>query len=142
MDRDKWLASYRTNKSATWLKIKLTDGQLYFTTDHKDWLKVKEHCDKNSVFLSEMESQFRSHCVIMDIGEPDAIYFVPSVMGMVGGETKQYYTVGLLKDGLMHKKMWKVPELIMERETTEDLEHCFTEAIIYNGEEKKENRQK
>jgi len=142
MDRDKWLASYRTNKSATWLKIKLTDGQLYFTTDHKDWLKVKEHCDKNSVFLSEMELQFRSHCVIMDIGEPDAIYFVPSVMGMVGGETKQYYTVGLLKDGLMHKKMWKVPELIMERETTEDLEHCFTEAIIYNGEEKKENRQK
>lgn len=140
MDRDKWLASYRTNKSATWLKIKLTDGQLYFTTDHKDWLKVKEHCDKNSVFLSEMELQFRSHCVIMDIGESDAIYFVPSVMGMVGGETKQYYTVGLLKDGLMHKKMWKVPELIMERETTEDIEHCFTEAIIYNGEEKKENR--
>lgn len=135
MDHERWLAAYRTNKTATWLKVKLTDGTLFFIHDYKEWSSVKEHCDEKSEFISELELQFRSHCVTMDIESADAIYFVPSVMGMVGGETKHYFTVGVLKDGMMHKKMWKTPELIMERETTESIEECFAEAIIYNGKE-------
>ncbi len=135
MDREKWLEAYRTNKSATWLKLKLTDDTLYFLSNHKEWLSVKEYCDNNSVFISEMQLQFRSHCVTMDIEDAEAIYFVPSVMGLVGGDTKEYYTVGVLRGESMHKKMWKIPEIIMERETTEGLEHCFAEAIIYNGQE-------
>lgn len=143
MDRDKWLTAYRTNKTATWLKIVLTNGDHHFLHDHKEWLNIKHKCDKNSLFISEMQLQFRSHCVTIDLSpEDEAVYFVPSVMGVIGGDTKQYFTVGLLRKGLMHKQMWKTPELIMEKETVDTLEHCFEEAIIYNGKETKENRQK
>ena len=40
----------------------------------------------------------------------------------------------------MHKQMWLIPELIVEKELFDELDECFEEAIIYN-EKAKKNRQ-
>jgi len=58
-------------------------------------------------------------------------------MGTMGGASTNYYTFGVLKDGKMHKEMWLVPELIMEKEMVDDLDQCFEEVIIYNEKKKK-----
>ena len=52
-------------------------------------------------------------------------------MGRMGGKSNEYYTTGILKDGTMHKHMWLIPELIVEKELHDDLDECFEEAIIY-----------
>ena len=76
--------------------------------------------------------QFRSHEVTIDVEDAEAVYLVRSVMGQMGGESRQYYTTGRLEGGKMHKKMWLTPELIVEKELTDEIDECFEEAIIYN----------
>lgn len=141
MNNEKWKQHYaQCNIHHTWIKVMTTDGEHFFFSDPKKWFGIKEYCEKKSVFIQDMHLQFRSHKCIMDIEDAEALYLVNSVLGVVGMDTKHYLTIGVLKDGMVHKKMWLVPELIVEKETTDDLSLCFREAIIYN-EEKKKNQQ-
>jgi len=92
------------------------------------------------LFVEELYLQFRSHEVEIDVKDTDAIYLIRSVMGQMGNKTHQYYTTGRLEGGKMHKQMWLIPELIVEKELSDELDECFEEAIIYN-EKAKKNRQ-
>lgn len=142
MNQDKWREFFKkSNRHITWVKVMLCNGEHYFFSDHKKWLSIKEHCDTKNLIVSEIELQFRSHRVIIDIDEDyEGVYFVPSVMGMVGAETRNYFTVGVLKKGVVYKKMYLVPELIIEKEMADPISLCFEEALIYN-EKTQENRE-
>ena len=59
-------------------------------------------------------------------------------MGQMGQKTKNFYTTGILKRGIVHKKMWLIPELVVEKELEDDLGDCFEEALI-RDEQKKSN---
>ena len=52
-------------------------------------------------------------------------------MGQFGGITKNYFTTGILKQNKVYKKMWIVPELIVDKEVVDNIEDCFEEALIY-----------
>jgi hypothetical protein len=145
MDDEKWAKFYSSDKknvSKIFIKVMTSDGEHFFFSDYDKWYSIKEYCQKNSVFIKDLHLQFRSNKCPMDIGNPNAIYLVRSALGSIGQPTKNYYTFGVLKDdGLVHKQMWLVPELILDKEYTDDLSACFEEALIYN-DEKKKNRKK
>jgi len=61
-------------------------------------------------------------------------------MGQMGSDSKNYFTSGKVSKGKVYKKMWLIPELIVEKEFEDDVEDCFSEAIIYD--KKKKNREK
>ncbi len=132
MNNDKWLEAYRTNKDAVWIKCKLTNGEEFFYDHQIGWKLIKQACKDNGAFVEELHLQFRSHEVTIDIEGAEAVYLVRSVMGQMGGESKQYYTTGRLEGGKMHKQMWLTPELIVEKELIDEIDECFEEAIIYN----------
>jgi len=148
MNNAEFLKKYRQNKSAIWLKVKLTDGKEIYSDDPKAWKSVKAVCDAKKIFLEEFSLQFRSHEVKIDVKDTEGVYFVRSILGQMGADSKHYFTVGILKDNKVHKKMWLVPELVSEKEYADEIEDCFSEALIYNGanqsddKEKKENRKK
>ena len=130
--RDGWLAEYRKDKSSIWVIAELSDGTEVYFKNHKRWLDLREKCYEEDLYIHAVRLQYRSHVVKSDLQDADAAYLVRSVMGEVGGPTKQYYTVGKLLDGTMHKSMWVIPELIEEEKVEETLDNCFEEAIIYN----------
>ena len=131
MNNENWLKHYRTNKNAIWIKCKLTNGEELFYPDHTGWLTVKRKCRKHGVFLQDFRLQFRSHEVIIDIPKAaSALYFIRSVMGTMGGASNQYYTTGVFTKGKMNKQMWLIPELIVEKELSDNIDECFEEAII------------
>jgi len=139
MNNENWLKHYRTNKQAVWLKCELTDGREFFSEDYSAWKIIKDCCDQSGSFVKDLRFQFRSHEVKVDIDSDndEAIYFVRSVMGKLGGATSEYYTVGILRDEKVHKQMWLMPELIIDKEFDDDISECFEEAIIYNEKKKK-----
>jgi hypothetical protein len=142
MDAEKWRKHYQTcDINVVWVKVMTTDGEHFFFSDYGVWQEVKNHCEKKSVFIEDLHLQFRSHKCIMDVADAEGLYLVRSVMGAMGGQSANYYTVGVLKDKEVHKQMWLVPELVMEKEMVDNLDQCFEEAIIYN-EKKKTNRKK
>ena len=143
MNNEKWLKSYRSDKSAVWMKIRLTDGAEFFFSDSSGWKKIKLLCNDKNIFIDELYLQFRSHEVKIDIDNAEGLYFVRSILGQMGGASKHYYTTGVFKGGKMHKKMWLIPEVVPEKEYIDELSDCFEEAIIWkhNDEKKKENPQ-
>lgn len=135
-NKDKWLEVFRTNVRATWLIVTLQDGTEYFIDGTDRWHELKRYCDNNNIFLSKLSIQFKSHRERIDITDIDGIYFAKSVVGVLGAESKQTYTIGKIKDGIVYKTLWLIPELIVEREFEDYESGCFEESIIYDQKKK------
>ena len=130
-NRDKWIKRYRSNKHATWVNVRLTNGEEHYYDQYEGWRSLKERCDKENLFIQEMSLQFRSHQVDIDLTDAEGIYLIRSLMGQLGGNTRDYLTTGILKGDKVYKKMWIVPELIVDKEMTDSVKDCFEEALIY-----------
>ena len=137
MNNGKFLEKYRDDKTSVWTKLTLSDGTDVFFNDYKIWRSLKKHCQEKSLFVEDFRLQFRSHEIKIDVTDIDGLYFIRSVLGQMGGDTKNYYTVGTIKSGVVQKKMWLIPELIEEKSYEDDIESCFEEGIIYDEREKK-----
>ncbi len=135
-NKEKWSQVFRTNVRATWLIVTLKDGSEYFIDNTDRWHELKRYCDNNNVFLSKLSIQFKSHRETIDIRGIDGIYFAKSVVGMLGAESKNTYTIGKIKNGIVHKTLWLIPELIVEREFEDYESGCFEESIIYDKAKK------
>lgn len=137
MDKEKWLKQYRTNKKAVWIRCKLTNGEEFNYDKFEGWRAIKDKCDKENLFLSELYLQYRSHKATIDISQDvDGVYLIRSLLGAIGSDSKEYYTVGLVKGDNVSKKMWITPELVLDKEYEDEIENCFEEAIIYDKTKK------
>jgi len=140
MNQEKFIEKFLTNKQAIWIRCKLTNGEELNLDDHKYWTELKTKCESENLYISELYLQYKSHQEAIDISNSDGIYIIRSVMGQMGGETKQYYTTGIIRNNKVEKKMWLTPELILQKEYEDEIEECFEEAIIYD--QAKKNREK
>jgi len=142
MTNEEWISKYRGNKDAIWIKCKLTDGRQFYHDDFNGWIDIKRICEEEQVFVKELKLSFRSHEVELDIEEDcEAVYLIKSVMGQMGSETKHYYTTGILRDNTVYKKMWLIPELVVDKELEDDVSECFKQAMIYNEQKKKDREE-
>jgi hypothetical protein len=121
-------------ENEVFINVQLSNGRDIYFSDYDDWLKVKHICSSEGLKLIKLALQFRTHLEEVDISDADAVYLVRSVMGQIGQKSRRYLTTGSLVDGVVHKKMWLTPELIVEKEYEDTIEACFEEAMIYNGE--------
>jgi len=142
MNNEKFLQKYRTNKQAIWVKVKLTNGKEFFFEKYDTWKFIKDTCKRVGVSVERLHLQFRSHEVKVDLSDADGVYFIRSVMGQMGGSSKDYYTVGIIKGDRVNKKMYIIPELIEEKSYEDDIESCFPEGIIYNDQKKRKRTNK
>ena len=97
MKKTNWLEQYRSNKSAIWINVMLTNGQEFYYDKYDGWLSIKEKCEKEALFVKELTLQFRSHEVEIDLTDAEGVYLIRSAMGQFGGTTKNYFTTGILK---------------------------------------------
>ena len=142
MNNEKFLEHYRQDKTVVWTKIQLTDGTDFFFHKYDTWHGVKRYCKNKNLFIEDFRLQFRSHEVKIDVSDIDGLYFVRSVLGQMGGDSKNYYTVGKIKDGVVSKQLWVIPELVEEKNYEDDIDSCFEEGIIYDErQEEEENEQ-
>jgi hypothetical protein len=133
---DKWLEAYRSNKQAVWIRCILTNNEELFFDKFDGWKYIKQKCESEKLFLHSLSLQFRSHKIDVDVSECDGVYLIRSVMGQIGGDTKNYYTFGRIFGDKIKKQMWLVPELVVDKEFEESISDCFNEAIIYNETKK------
>lgn len=144
MDNKKWAEFYssdRDNISKRFVKVKTSDGKHWFFSKYDIWYEIKEHCEKNHLIVEDLHLQFRTNKCIIDVSDADGIYLVRSVLGAIGQPTKNYFTVGVLRGDTVHKQMWLLPELILDKEYEDNLSGCFEEALI-RYDKKKQVRQK
>lgn len=140
-NNEEWLSRYRTNKKAVWIKCKLDNGEYRYYDTFSGWTDLKKECEDSGLSLESLSLQYRSHEVDIDIQDCEGIYLVRSVMGKIGDTSRQYYTTGKVSNGKVSKQMWAVPDLVLDKEYTDDVEDCFGEAIIYNEKTRAERKE-
>lgn len=145
MDNHKWQEFYakdRSNTSRVFVKVMTRGGKHFFFSiqDYRIWYDVKKSAEDGD-FIKDLEIQFRSNRVVVDVDNCDAVYLVRSAMGSPGMATKCYITVGTLSGGKLTKRMYLWPELIMENEFEDSVENCFEEAMIYDRKAKKDGQE-
>lgn len=134
---DEWYKEYQGDREKTWVVTEFSDNSKVYFSEHKDWLKIKALCKEKRLSITKLQLQFRSNVVDIEIGGVDAIYLIRSVKGLLGGDSKNYLTVGKVQSNNVKKDMWLIPELIIEETFEETIDNCFEEAIIYQyGKEK------
>tara|TARA_R110002110_G_scaffold124921_1_gene302512 strand:- start:115 stop:561 length:447 start_codon:yes stop_codon:yes gene_type:complete len=138
VDPVRWKKTFLSDITAIWLIVTLKNGSEHFVKNTNDWHLAKKECEESDTFVDKMSLQFKSHKERIGIDDVDGVYFAKSIIGILGSDSKQTITIGKIKDGVAHKKMWLVPELIVEKEYKDDESSCFEESIIYD--KTKENR--
>jgi hypothetical protein len=129
---EQWLVEYRKDKRAIWVRVCLSDNREIWFKEYKTWLAIKQTCLDHELSVKTIKLQYRSHVVETDTRETEGVYLIRSLMGLIGGSTKNYYTIGIVDGDLVHKTQWLTPELIEEEKVEDPLDKCFEEAIIYN----------
>mgnify|MGYP004447780765 FL=1 len=129
---EQWLAEYRNDKRAIWVRVCLSDGTEIWFKEYNTWLDINQTCSDQNLYVNSIKLQYRSHVVETDTRNTEGVYLVRSLMGLIGGSTKHYYTIGIVEGDIVHKTQWLTPELIEEEKVEDPLDKCFEEAIIYN----------
>jgi hypothetical protein len=135
-----FLESFKEDeRNHTWVKVRLSDDKLYHFRLGKLWTHIKSICEKRSLSVETIELQFKSHVenIYSRSQDAEAVYLVRTVMGQMGAASREYYTLGELKDGIVHKSMWLIPEIMVDKTYEDELENCFEEAMIYNHDKGK-----
>lgn len=127
-----WLEEYKKDKYKTWIRAILSNDSEIYLKDYIEWLELKEYCSINKLGIKKVGLQYRSHSIEVDTDNSDGIYLAKSILGSFGQATKQTFTIGILKNNIVHKTTWLIPELLKELETEDAVENCFEEALIYN----------
>lgn len=137
----KWREAFLKNKRATWVVVTLKNGEEHFITNAKEWMRMKDSCDSQSTFIDKLTLQFKSHRERINIDNCDGLYFAKSIIGILGGKSRETITIGIISDDVVYKTIWNIPELIIERTYDDKESNCFKETLIYDKAKKNRKEQ-
>lgn len=111
--RDYWECNPR------WI-VQLNNNEVVYQDDgrpnlpHNSWLRLKEYCEYNDLYITYMHIQFRSNKKELP-RDMDGYSFSYGVRGEFGADsvTKLFFT-GYLSKGILTVSKWRVPEMILE----------------------------
>lgn len=133
MDNKKWLPLYRKNRSAIWIRGKLSNGEEFNFDDTKKWREYKSYCEDNKLFFTELLLQFKSHQEQIELKGVEGVYIGRAIRGQMGSSNNtHYYVVAAVRGKKMYKKWWITPELLVEKEVEDDVTDDAKPAIIYD----------
>tara|TARA_Y100000310_G_scaffold271078_1_gene285370 strand:+ start:48 stop:467 length:420 start_codon:yes stop_codon:yes gene_type:complete len=102
--------------------VELSNGISVFQDDDRPgiapasaWLRLKKYVEENSLFIAKLSIKFRSHTKKLPAAEQ--YHFAKGVGCLVGSEPDDYYIFGLLSSGVLTRKKFKVPEIILAEKT-------------------------
>lgn len=131
-----WKKEYRKDKSATWIRLVLSDASEYFfkaTTkeEYEDWYKIQEICLKGDLTIVTAKLQYRSNCVEHKISkDSQGFYIIRSMIGVIGGDSIPTITFGEIKDNIVYKTSYSTPDLSIKDQWNDEAENCFPEAMV------------
>ncbi len=90
------------------------------------WLRLKTHCNSNSLYIVKLELQYGSHLEQIEPSDAYTLTFGASA-DWADRQTYEHFVVGVLREDLDNhcftyvKQWWKLPELIMLREVNNEM---------------------
>lgn len=132
-----WLIEYRKDRYKTWVKVTLSNNEIRYFSDYKEWQKVKDLCKIEHLNIIELGLQRKTNYVGVDTTGCDGVYLIRSMLGMMGQDAISTFTIGKIFKDKVKKQVFLIPELIEHRKEEDDITSCFEEALLYHYERPK-----
>ena len=75
------------------------------------WLRLKEYCDSNNLWIDNIYFKFRSHTEQIEKSD-DGYFLKRGILGSPGNQAIQFMIIGNVKNNSIFTTKWRVPELI------------------------------
>ena len=118
-DFDEFMSHYAEN-CPRWEVVLSNDQRVFMDDDRPDmeprsaWLRLREHCKKEHLYIKEMTIMFRDNRFSLP-SNADGYFFSKGARGMFGSvRTMHLFLVGALQNGRLEVSCWKVPEMLQE----------------------------
>lgn len=136
--KEQFLARYKQLPSSerrnVWIIVHTSDGIDVYLEEYKDWLTIGDYCAANNVTINSISLQYRSHIINFDTTDGDGVYLSKTAKGSLGGETKQCYSIGVVRYGKVYRTLYAVPELSEDLKLEDNVEDCLKEALVIYGQ--------
>lgn len=132
------LDDFILEKDKAFWRAELSNGLTVYQDDyrpglqHSAWLRLKEYCSINNVFVAKMWITFRSHTEFC--GESTTGFFFTLGIKAYPNSTRQEdrFICGPIIDGNIHVNIWKVPEIITVESEIRSIEGNEEKTICIN----------
>ena len=126
------------DEKTIWVAL-LSNGQTVFQDDGREgikdysaWIRLKDHCDQEGVYIEDLKIKFRSHTV--PIPKSEGYHFIKGMGCMVGFDPEEFFIVGTLQGGTLKRTWYKVPEIVEDKTANiEENEISKYEPLIIKG---------
>ena len=122
--------SDKERASTTWIIVHTSDKKDIYLKEYDQWLTINDYCKKSGVYIDSISLRWRTHTETVDTSDCEGIYLIKTARGSMGGETKDYFTIGKIIGDTVYRTMWSIPELIADIKFEDKLENCIQKAIV------------
>ena len=121
------------------------DGKDIVIDDDPAWIRAKKYIEDNKLSIDGVVLRFRNNIVRVFSNLNNSVMFTRCVgraaftenETMFIQEPNQYYKIGVVSDGRVYVKKYKVPELIFETDEDYDTDNYLEENYIWVKEKQK-----
>lgn len=111
--------------------VELDNGEVIYQDDFRPgleqpsaWIRLGDYVRENNLKIVGMEFQFRSHKVVLE-RDAEGYYFAKGALGFAGAsETYHHFVAGVMKEGIIYKQWFQVPELEITQTGKQDASSC------------------
>jgi hypothetical protein len=111
--------------------VKLSNGKIcYHKNEERSWLQLKEWLKINpEVYIERLDFSFRDNIINIATGE-EGYYFSHGVQCWAGQAAQNMYIGGYLKDGIVYRKKYIMPELVYAEHSQDSLPEDHPNIIL------------
>jgi hypothetical protein len=107
------------SEKTIWIATLSTGEKVYQDDDRQNaepasaWLRLKNYCRQNNIFIVDLILRFRDHYENTVIPNAAGYFFCKRAAAAWGTPTLEFYVTGYLDKDTIYTKTWKIPELVL-----------------------------
>lgn len=139
-NKKSWQKAYqkRENRVLTWVVLESIDGEDIYIKNYTKWdTDFLKWCKDNQKVFKKVGLQYKTHRFMIDCGNYDSIYVIRSAFGKIGSVPRDCFSLGIVNNGIIDKKIISTPELLELDQYTDNIAECFEEGFLHRNEKRK-----
>lgn len=91
--------------------------------DSSDWLKLRDKCNRENLYITKFNISFRDNYVSMP-DNMDGYFFCKMIRASMGSKNTNFFLVGYLQNEKVRVYKYRCPELIVDSDEYRSVEDC------------------
>jgi hypothetical protein len=132
-------AFVNAGENTIWI-AELSDGSVVYQDDYRPceaepsaWLRLCEYCRQNNLGVRKFYLQFRSHVENIEL-DGERLFWIKGLRRGSGTVEKHQYVTGVVKNGVLERTWWRIPELYPHDHDVLDKWYEFNTIRIVKGD--------